>query len=205
MDYAGLTQLVESYLARPTLAPWYQSFISAAETWLNYGSQETPALRVREMEEIDTLTPTDGVAVLPGDYLEYITVAEADGRQRVLDYITPDQAHRWYPSQPGGGAQYFTIIGENLHTFPQASGDLSLTYYKTIPPLTPVDDTNWLLAKNPNIYLHATLFAAFTFDRNAAEASAHAGLASSLINGMNRSGMMAKYRRAGLTPRGTTP
>ena len=65
MNYADLQQLVEDHLGRSDLSSWFQSFVASAETWLNYGSQETPPLRVREMETIATLTPVSGVVTLP--------------------------------------------------------------------------------------------------------------------------------------------
>lgn len=205
MTYTDLTQLVEDHLARGDLSAWYQSFIATAETWLNYGSEETPPLRVREMETIATLTPTAGVVTLPADYLEYVRVSEKTSTRRTLDYVTPDQAERWYPDGAAGLSDEFTIIGESLYTFPLAQSDVELVYYKTIPALTPAAPTNWLLTKNQNIYLHATLFAAYTFTKDVELATAHAGLASALIAGMNKSGMMAKYARAGLKMRGATP
>lgn len=205
MNYADLQQLVEDHLARSDLSSWFQSFVASAETWLNYGSEETPPLRVREMETIATLTPAAGVVTLPADYLEYERVSEALSSRRTLDYVTPDQAERWYPDGAAGVAEQFTIIGESLYTYPLAQSDISLLYYRSIPPLTAVDDTNWLLTKNQNIYLHAVLFAAYTFTKDADLASAHAGLASALIAGMNQSGVMAKYARAGVKMRGTTP
>ena len=205
MNYADLQQLVEDHLARSDLSSWFQSFVASAETWLNYGSEETPPLRVREMETIATLTPVAGVVTLPADYLEYERVSEALSSRRTLDYVTPDQAERWYPDGAAGVAEQFTIIGESLYTYPLAQSDISLLYYRSIPPLTPVDDENWLLTKNQNIYLHAVLFAAYTFTKDADLASAHAGLASALIAGMNQSGVMAKYARAGVKMRGTTP
>lgn len=205
MNYADLQQLVEDHLARSDLSSWFQSFVASAETWLNYGSEETPPLRVREMETIATLTPVAGVVTLPTDYLEYERVSEALSSRRTLDYVTPDQAERWYPDGAAGLAEQFTIIGESLYTYPLAQSDISLLYYRSIPPLTAVDDTNWLLTKNQNIYLHAVLFAAYTFTKDADLASAHAGLASALIAGMNKSGVMAKYARAGVKMRGTTP
>jgi len=205
MNYSELTQLVEDHLGRGDLSSWYQSFIATAETWLNYGSTETPPLRVREMEEIATLTPTSGAVTIPADYLEYVRVSEATASKRTLDYVTPDQVERWYPDGAAGLSEQFTIIGESLYTFPLAQSDISLVYYKAIPSLTAAAPTNWLSTKNPNIYLHATLFAAYTFTKDVDLATAHAGLASALISGMNQSGMMAKYARASLKMRGATP
>ena len=106
MNYADLQQLVEDHLARSDLSSWFQSFVASAETWLNYGSEETPPLRVREMETIATLTPAAGVVTLPADYLEYERVSEALSSRRTLDYVTPDQAERWYPDGAAGVADF---------------------------------------------------------------------------------------------------
>jgi hypothetical protein len=48
------------------------------------------------------------------------------------------------------------------------------------------------------------MFAA-SFIKNDGEVAKNAQMAKALIDGMNRSGMMANYARAGLTLRGITP
>lgn len=203
-DYTTLQAAIVENLARADLADLAPDFVQQAENWLNFGSEDSPPLRCREMEEVTSLTPTDGVCTLPDDYLQYGRVVETTNPRRPLTYITPDAAEALYPSRAAGLASHFTIIGSSLYTFPLASNDIELTYYKTIPPLAS-NTTNWLLTKAPSVYLRASLFYAAEFIKNDAEAAKQAQLARTLVAGLNKSDMLGKYARAGVTMRGVTP
>jgi hypothetical protein len=203
-DYASLQTAVADNLARSDLTTYIPDFVTMAENWLNYGSDNASPLRCREMEELTTLTPASGVCTLPTDYIEYRRVVEVAGIRRPLSYITLDMAEVLYPTRAAGLAEKFTIIGDSLYTFPLAANDIELVYYQALPPLA-LNTSNWLLAKAPGLYLRATLIQAAEFIKNDEEAAKQGSLAKSLMAGLNHSDMLGKYARAGLTPRGTTP
>lgn len=203
-DYAGLQAAITDNLARVDLPAFAPDFIAQAEDWLNYGSSASEALRCREMEAVTSLTPVAGVVTLPADYLQYQRVVEKAGARRSLVYITPDMAEVLYPSRASGTASHFTIIGASLYTFPLAQNDIEITYYQAIPPLAS-NTSNWLLAKSPSVYLRAALVQAAEFIKDDAEAAKQAEMARSLIAGLNRSDMLGKFARAGVTLRGVTP
>lgn len=202
--YSDLQQAVADHLARSDLTAFIPDFISMAEDWLNYGSENVPPLRVKEMESITTLTPVSGAAALPTDFLEWLRVAEATSSKRTLEYITPNEGKRLYPTDTAGLGERFTIIGTSIYTFPLVQNPINLIYYQEIPPLA-TNNTNWLLTKSPGIYLRATLVQAATFIHDDGELTKQAQLASALIAGLNRSDMLGKYRLAGVTMRGPTP
>lgn len=207
MPFSSATDLyteIENHLARPDLAAFIPDFVTLGENYLNYGTENSPALRCREMEVVEDLTPTNGVCTLPDDYLEYRRVTEKTSQRRPLSFITADQAEIRYPSRSAGCGEHFTIIGSGLYTFPLTSNDIELVYYQALPPLAS-NTSNWLLAKAPGVYLRAALIQAYAFDRNNEELVKQAEMASSLIAGMNRTDMLGKYARASLMPRGVTP
>lgn len=203
--YSDLQQAVADNLARTDLTAFIPDFVTMAENWLNYGSENVPPLRVKEMESITTLTPVSGAAALPSGFLEWLRVAEATSSKRTLEYITPNEGKRLYPTDVAGLGERFTIIGTSIYTFPLVQNTINLIYYQAIPALSDTNTTNWLLTKSPGIYLRATLVQANDFIKNTAEMTTQAQLASALIAGLNRSDMLGKYSRAGLTIRGVAP
>lgn len=204
-DYASLITAVGDNLARSDLASFVPDFIAQAEQVFNHGSEAIDPLRVRDMEEITSLSPTSNVYTLPANYLQYRRVTEEMSPRRSLDYIEPMAVDQQYPLRLAGASNHFTIIGNSLYTFPLSTNDVELVYYKLIPALTDSATTNWLITKAPSLYLRMSLMFAADFIKDEAELAKNAQMAKALIDGMNRSGMMANYARAGLSMRGATP
>lgn len=204
--YAELQTAVQSWLMdRTDLAPYAPDFITLAENWLNYGSDTSGPLRTTEMEATTTLSPALGVAALPADFLEYISVTPVASHRFPLLYMTPDQAARSYSAGAGGVPVHFSIVGTNLQTYPYDSTGLRLHYYQAIPSLSDVQPTNWLLTKSPGVYLRAALAQAAEFVKDDGEAMKQFEMARALVAGLNLSSMRSKYARVGLAVRGPTP
>jgi hypothetical protein len=204
-DYSSLVTAIGDDLARSDLTSYIPDFIMQAEQVFNHGSESIDPLRVRDMETIDSLSPTSNVYTLPDDYLQYRRVTEESSPRRPLDYIDPMGVDQLYPLRASGYSNHFTIIGNSLYTYPLSTNDVELVYYATIPALTSVATTNWLITKAPSLYFRMGLMFAASFIKNDGEIAKNAQMAKALIDGMNRSGMMANYARAGLTLRGITP
>jgi hypothetical protein len=54
---------------------------------------------------------------------------------------------------------------------PDASYEIELAYYKTLPALSADADTNWLLTKAPDSYLYGALLQAAPYLKDTAETS----------------------------------
>lgn len=156
--YAELkTAIVNWYKDRSDLTTYADELIDLAEGYFN------AELRVREMEATTDLTPTAGVCTLPADFLEIIQVVELSSFRRSLEYITKRVADDYYPTRTAGLSSHYMVVGPNLTALPISANDIELTYYQKIPALSGSITTNWLLAKMPNIYLHACLMYAAEF------------------------------------------
>jgi len=191
---------------RTDLGSFAPDFITLAENVLNFGmGDDFPPLRTRDMETIATLTSTSGVAALPTDYLQYRRLVASSGMRYPIHYVSPDGADELYPTGQAGLAKHFTIVGSNLYTYPKVTADVELTYYAKIPALTASNTTNWLLTKNPSVYLRAALMQAAEFIKDDVEAQKQTLICRSLMNGLQNSDFMANYARAGVTLRGNTP
>jgi hypothetical protein len=204
-DYTSLVTAIGDNIARSDLTSYIPDFIMQAEQVFNHGSESIDPLRVRDMETIASLTPSSNVYTLPTDYLQYRRVTEESSPRRPLEYIEPTAVDQQYPLRDSGFSNHFTIIGSSLYTYPLSTNDVELVYYASIPALTSVATTNWLITKAPSIYLRMSLMFAYDFIKDDAEVAKQAQMAKALIDGMNRSGMLANYARAGLTLRGVVP
>lgn len=208
-NYTELVQAIQNYMFdRSDLLDFAPEFIAQAEQVFNYGTEDIDPLRVRDMEEVTSLSPTSNVYTLPDDYLQYRNVTEESSPRRPLDYIDPKGVDQVYPLRISGFSNHFTIIGDSLYTYPLSTNDVELSYYRTIPALTDSNTTNWLMTKAPGVYLRTCLMFAADFMKGPGadtEVTKQAQMAKALIGGLNRSNMMANYARAGLTLRGNTP
>jgi hypothetical protein len=204
-NYGELVTAIGDNLARSDLTSFIPDFIMQAEQVFNHGSESIAPLRVRDMETIVSLSDTANVYTLPSDYLQYRRVTEKSSPRRSLEYIEPTAVDQVYPLRSSGYSNHFTIIGSSLYTYPLSTNDVELVYYAAIPALTSLATTNWLITKSPSLYLRMSLMFAYDFIHEGDGIAKNAQMAKALIDGMNRSGMLANYARAGLTLRGITP
>lgn len=177
-------------------------FVQFATIMFNFGIEEIPALRIREMEEIATITPTAGACTLPTDYQQYRRVTVPSAFRTPLTYITPETSDDLYDDRGSGTPIHFTIIGSSLYMFPLTTSNIELTYYKSIPALSADSDTNWLLTKHPSLYLHGSLFQLAMFRRNDALQARSAAMTLSLMSGLVRADMLGNYAYAPTTVSG---
>jgi len=164
----------------------FDTLCAATADWLNRAdlTDQIPAfitlttaqfnreLRLRDMMiRADTTSDQENVQ-LPDDWLEHYSL--------VLDPGTPPQSPGWtnpplrYMSEKesnalkqknfGGTGQVtgYTVIGNMIELVlpPGADVDLKMVYYQRIPDLSTTVQTNWLLAKSPDLYLYSTLMQA---------------------------------------------
>ena len=72
---------------------------------------------------------------------------------KTLVYVNSEELLR-VVSEPSRGRFYYTLVADQIRIPPPASDEmLELTYYQMIPPLTEMDDSNWLTEKHPETYI----------------------------------------------------
>ena len=182
-DVDDLTGTLEDYLERADLRSRIPTFIRLAEVRLDR------RLNLADNETALSLVLVDGAAPLPDDFRAWRSVTGPCGEQ--VDYVPPhafasSSRDPWSVFGRSGCAQgAFTILGsislEDIvdSTDPWQFGldnafirvspcfsSVSLVYRQGIPPLSDARPSNWLLAKNPDLYLYAALLEAEPFLRN---------------------------------------
>lgn len=178
-SYTALKSAIADYAVRSDLTTQIADFITLSETMFNHGDDMIgfPALRVREMEDTQTDTPTAGVVTLQSDFLEMRRVTSKDDPRRILQYASPEWIDGAYPTTDTGYASFYTIIGSSLIVRPIGSSDIEYVYYQKIPALSGSNATNWLLTKSPNAYLFASLYNLYVFVQDPQAAGAMLELA----------------------------
>lgn len=125
-------------------------------------------IRISEMSEPWTTDIVDGREYyeLPHDFagIRNIQYVFESGSKVSPQYVNPEQANR----AMSDGNHYYTIMTDRLRLAPPVSGDgyILLAYYQRIPPLVGDGDSNWMLAKYPDVYISALMAEIETFVKN---------------------------------------
>lgn len=200
-DYDTLKAEVQNWAARSdsTFAARVPTFVAMAEDRIYYGagspgsSDYTPALRSTVMELTGTIAATSGDATLPAAFLEARSLTVVDQRTGI-EYMPPERFAVMAENAASTAIPvYYTIKGTTLSVTPSYTGDLTLAYFRKFDAVTASATTGTLIESHGLIYLHLTLFAAFTWMRNADLALSHVALARSAIEGVNSKSALARF------------
>ncbi len=191
-NYAGLKTSIGAWRfdEGSVLNTYVDDLIALTEARINNGDKDgpfpTPALRCREMMTTATLTLTDGSADLPTGFLEAKRVTVSSASPRLLTYVPLDWYQEAYPSTLADDtAQFYTVIGTTLRS--RASSTLELVYYTAIPNLTESASTNWLLTKDPRVYLHGAGMVASILRGDTQRAQEEASMFRGALSGLQES------------------
>lgn len=172
--YEGLQAVAADWLGRDDLASQIPVFIALAEKRMNR------ELRLRVMEQTATAALPAGVHIvelperrIPGDWKVFLEMRDlawrtADNVIRNLKYAPPDDYV--VESRPAGIPEQYTIVSNKLYLLPAPAweGELRLTYYGEIPPLSEEQPTNNVLQMFPDLYLYGTLVETGPYTRSSA-------------------------------------
>jgi len=179
--YADLQAAIATWLARADLAANIPDFIALFETVANR------RLRVRQQEAAVALTPANGVATLPGDYLAWRRVTWTGNIPRELEYVHPSWLHARFPTLPQGDPRYFTIENGSLTLAPSSDTALTFDYFQKIANLASAPgNTNWLWQTHPDIYLFGALAEAHGFVKDPESLALWAGRRDAVFDEIER-------------------
>lgn len=153
-SYTTLQSKIADWLHRTDLTALIPDFITLAETRINGD------IDLRLQDKIVTLVATSGVKTIacPPDVVSIRSLTLQNNPNYVLKYVTPDAMNKLTNSGATEIPQIFTIVGGNivLGLTPDASYSLECMYKSQLPSLA-ANSTNWLLERNPDLYLFAAL------------------------------------------------
>lgn len=195
-DYASLLIDAGEYSGRNDIAPHFDRFLRFAEAKFNR------VLRVADMETVAMVTLASGDGTLPVGFLEAREVLMAPYYPlRAMSLQSLTARYGSFGGQPQG----YYIVGNRLSARPTWDGDLTLTYYEAIPPLTPQNPTNWLITKAPDIYLYAIVEEVAIWEKAPDKVAAAQGLRTQAMAGLSLLDERSRWGNAQVTIEGPTP
>lgn len=186
-DYLDLKVAVAEHVGNRNLSDVMDRFTLMAEAWLNQ------KLRAREQMTDATITFVSGVAPLPADLLEIISLFSPQGWALVAGSIADT---KWPDSQ----YRRYAIDGSNVLMY-GLDGDREIRYYAALPTLTTSSaTTNWLLTKYPHVYLYAVGMEAAKFLRDTNLAQLTSTLLTAALSDMKVDDGRARWSNATVRP-----
>jgi len=163
--YAELKTSIANWLNRSDLTSEISGdFIKLAEADFN------AKLRIRQMEQIDTLTINAETVSVPSGFIAvrslYLLVSST---KYPLEYITPGNMFEIRGGSRTGRPRSYTIESDNgteqfrFGPAPDTSYTGYLSYYKNITTLSDSNTSNYILDNHPAIYLYGSLYHASNF------------------------------------------
>jgi len=163
--YAELKTGIANWLNRTDLTDEIaDDFIKLTEADFN------AKLRIRAMEQIDTITIDSETESVPTGFISvrsfYILLSS---NKYPLEYITPHNMFEIRGGSRSGRPRSYTIESDDeTETFrfgpsPDTSYTGYLSYYKAISALSASNTSNWMLANHPAVYLYGSLYHASNF------------------------------------------
>ena len=159
-SYADLTTQIANWIARDDLNSYIPDFITIFEC------AAARKLKVRLQENTATLTPSNGVATIPNDYLGYRRVTWTGSPITELSYVTPPMYATYLNAVPASPPMVFTIEGSNLRIAPADNTSITFDYFQKSAALSSA--LNWLYTNHPDAYLFGALCEANAFNKGKA-------------------------------------
>jgi len=163
--YTELKASIANWLNRSDLSDEIaDDFIKLTEADFN------AKLRIRQMEQIDTVTINAETVSVPTGFISvrsfYIL---SSSTKYPLEYITPHNMFEIRGGSRSGRPRSYTIEADNeteqfrFGPSPDTTYTGYLSYYKNFEALGSSNDSNYILDKHPGIYLYGSLYHAANF------------------------------------------
>lgn len=189
-SYAALKDFLRLNSGDSRLGPQVGSYIKMAEAFFNR------ELRVTEMETRSQADLDGEYLVFPTDFLDLVRMELSASENKQMDFVSAQAFKDIYSAS--GTPRYFTIEDGQFRFRPAgtvaAPTSIEIIYYARIPALSDANTTNWLLDKNPDLYVNGALHFAgkFITDFNGPQIQA-----DELLFQIDRMNSRARQRRYG--------
>ena len=198
-SYGELKSDLAALLTRSDLGGAIPGFISLAHAEFNR------RFRLRQMEATESIAPVDGLYALPDDYLTYRSVVLESNPRRTLEAVSTDYLDSRYGNREVGCTSVFAVEGSSIRVAPASASNLELRYYQKIPALVDDSDTNWLLDKEPGLYLYGSAIHSAPFLRHDARLAMWVELATAIGKSLESENNLATRSNGGARLKGPTP
>jgi hypothetical protein len=194
-DYSTLISVIADELDRDDLTATIPQFIQLAEAVLNR------ELRTPDMESSTLLNATSENVALPSDYLAMRSIYIEGSPDRPLRGMAPTAIRQQFDGSAGTPVAYTLVSGGlRLEPPPSSTIQLQLDYFARIEGLSDSSPSNWMLEKNPDVYLDASLYFAYKRLKNKDEERAYFERTAVGIGRINAAARADRYGAGPLIP-----
>jgi hypothetical protein len=189
-SYSTLVDAIVDRMNDSALSDYAPEFIQLAEASFNR------RLNNLDMEGTATIDAAESIP-LPTDYKGAMSIRIDD--EAPLRQLSADDIQQKWRDQTGR-PENFSIYGGVIHLAPDPSdGDytVTMTYLRTLTPLSAANTTNWLLEQHPDLYLFGALVEAETRGWNNDQALFYNSRVEGMLTEINMHD--ARRRRGNLT------
>ncbi len=191
-NYTDLRSAIISWSNRSDGGLFIDDFILLAELYMFNNEDESLRLRLSESRVIETLSTSSRFISLPAGYrsMRSIRINQTDIFSEI-EFRTTEQMRR----RDGIGQPCFFAVTSNIEfdVTPDLAYGVEINYFKEPAAITSTNATNEVLAKNPNVYLHGSLFHLFVKAGDQDNALMYKGLLDSAIAGANKASQDGRY------------
>jgi hypothetical protein len=188
VTYTDLLNDVSDTLDRDDVATRLPLWLRLVEARLN---------RLLDDPDMEVSVPLMGDgADLPSDFGAMVSVGTADDNR--LTAMGNDEYASVLPT--AGTSRFYTIREGKIYYVPGAA-NVTLVYRRTIPALTAVNTTNWLLDRAPDLYFYGVLLQAEAWDVNTEAAAGWKSLWDEAITELRADGAKRKWGAGPIAPR----
>lgn len=184
MNLSELRNLIRAYTLRDDLTDTLiNGFVTLAETKFRASIKH----HLMETTVVLPIAAGTNYVTIPADFKEARSI-ELNGETITLTSI--DERDGVGVCKPG-----YIISGNRIMIVPAdvATGDVTLVYFALVPSLTEGAQTNWLIDRFPDVYLHSVLAAAYHFLDNERQMGTESQLLAGAIANVTASHMKAAY------------
>lgn len=186
-SYADLVSAIVDRMNDASLEDQAPEFIRLAEASFNR--------RLYNLEAEGTATiAADASIPLPTDFSTLKTIWLDTDPKVLLQPMSQDDLVRYFSAQTTGKPRNYAFAadGITLAPAPDDTYTVTMTYVRSLTPLSEVNATNWLLEKHPDLYLYASLVEAEIRGWNDERAAGINNKVEGIIAEINQAGLMRR-------------
>ena len=201
--YEKRKQEVISWSHRGDIDLKVETFISMAETEMYANDKQT--LQIRTQETLNTQATSGRTLPLPTDFLAMRSIRVLTGSDYInIRSLAPQQMQVIAGT---GFPHSFTVTDQiEFNITPDSAYDVEIQYYALPLELSDANQSNAVLADNPNVYLFGTMAMLYSWAVEEQLAVQYYGKFMVAISGANKKAKKGRYGPApAMTPAGSTP
>lgn len=164
-------------------------------------AQFNRTLRTPDMEARIVLQVTTELTSLPSDFLEMRSIYQEGSPDLPLASMSPHGLVSTYRGVAGFPTAY-AIEGSMLRVGPVGTAALDMSYYAGLPALSDAQVSNWLLQKQPDLYVAGALYHIARRERDTEGQQQAAQEVEALLAGIMNASQRARWGAAPLVPNG---